>query len=445
MIMNVNIKLEEYIPNDEELKIYAQFFKEAFPKWFNFEGASIFMDINGKSVDAEEIIANIKKSTPIQLLSILKKYKALPKKLYRITENSTRNSENLPIYTGIREISLDNECSILAEAFFGIELHLLNAAGGLISSYDYKCAPELGVGQIIRKNLDDSIDQAYDDDVPDTYWSNEAIIDYSKNNLRKSYSFPSQKGEIYYVNKEFQTTEVIHATGDFVNLSSIHSLGWHQISNVSPDELPSGNENEKFFHFHVGLEWKEISDFTIQYNTFPFLNGRDNWILQHPILNKEEIYKLFYNKCKDDLFILDQLKNDPCSFQFMPTEILSDIFWVEKFCLIEPVNFLFVDNILRNNITFVTDLIGKTDRNKNTIYPYLPEQLRKNLDILMVMKKLCRLFDLPDKNDIGSSKIDDIRSFILDNKSSLKKIIEIFPNVIQYIPNEIYLDDNLPF
>ncbi len=436
-------KIEAFIPNSEQLKNYSQEFKNSLPNWNDSSGDPVFIDIDGCEQDAMELRKMISEESLSTNISLLKKFKVYPHKLYQITEISSGFSKTLPIYTGIKQVSLEGHGAILAEAFFGTEIHLLDAAGRILWKYKYNFSPQLGIGNLVRKSLDSEYDK--NPEIPDTYFSSESIVDYSPSDIKKSISFSTQKGEIYYVTNEYKTTEVIHGTGDLVYLSNLHSLGWHQISNVSPDELPSGNENEKFFHFHVGLEWKEISDFTIQYNTFPFLNGRDNWILQHPILNKEEIYKLFYNKCKDDLFILDQLKNDPCSFQFMPTEILSDIFWVEKFCLIEPVNFLFVDNILRNNITFVTDLIGKSDRNKNTIYPYLPEQLRKNLDILMVMKKLCRLFDLPDKNDIGSSKIDDIRSFILDNKSSLKKIIEIFPNVIQYIPNELYLDDNLPF
>jgi hypothetical protein len=114
----------------------------------------------------------------------------------------------------------------------------------------------------------------------------------------------------------------------------------------------------------------------------------------------------------------------------------------KKICLKEPVNFLFVDNILRNNLTFVIDLIEKTDRDKYSIYPYLSEKLRKNIDVLLVMKKHGRLFDLPDKDDVGTSKLDDIRSFILENKSRLVEVIEIFPNALKYLPNELEFNED---
>lgn len=445
--MNIsnNIIIEGFTPDTDQLNVYALAFRKSYHRWINDLGESIYMTSEGFEEDAKELHELISKTSPSKCIPLLKKYKILPEKLYRLTETSTGLSNSLLIYTGIRQISLEGQGSIIAEAFFGAEIHLLDAAGRILSICNYNYSPELGVGNLIRKNLDIFYNQN-SNEIIDTYFSNESIVDYSQSNLKKSHSFPTQKGGKYYVKNEFQTIEVIDGTGDFVNLSSIHSLGWHQITNFDPSELPIFSENEKIFNFHVGLEWKDIHDFTIQYNTFPFLNGRDNWIMQYPILNKEEIYKLFFNKCKDDLFILDQLKNDPCSFQFMPTEIRSSIYWVEKFCLIEPVNFLFVENSLKNNISFATNLIEKTDKQRNTIYPYLSEKMRKNLDVLMVMKKLGRLFDLPDKNDIGSAKFDDIRSFILDNKSSLVKIIDFFPNVIQYIPNELYAnEDDLPF
>jgi hypothetical protein len=433
-------KIEAFIPNSEQLKNYSQEFKNSLPNWNDSSGDPVFIDIDGCEQDAMELRKMISEESLSTNISLLKKFNVYPHKLYQITEISSGFSKTLPIYTGIKQVSLEGHGAILAEAFFGTEIHLLDAAGRILWKYKYNFSPQLGIGNLVRKSLDSEYDK--NPEIPDTYFSSESIVDYSPSDIKKSISFSTQKGEIYYVTNEYKTTEVIHGTGDLVYLSNLHSLGWYQISNVNSNELPFSTEYEKILHFHIGLEWKEISDFTITYNTFPFLNDRDNWIMQNQSLSKEDIYKLFFNKCKDDLFILDQLENNPCSFQFMPTEIRSNTSWVEKFCLKEPVNFLFVDNILRNNLTFVIDLIEKTDRDKYSIYPYLSEKLRKNIDVLLVMKKHGRLFDLPDKDDVGTSKLDDIRSFILENKSRLVDVIEIFPNALKYLPNELEFNED---
>ena len=358
-------KIEAFIPHDEQLKIYAEEFINAIPNWHDYSGDPMFIDIDGCEQDAEELIKMISEESLSTITSLLKKFKVYPHKLYQITEISSGFSKTLPIYTGIKQVSLEGHGAILAEAFFGAEIHLLNAAGRILSKYNYNFSPQLGVENLVRKNLDSEYGK--NPEIPDTYFSSESIVDYSPSNIKKSISYSTQKGKIYYVTNEYKTTEVIHGTGDLVYLSNLHFLGWYQISNVNSNELPFSTENEKILHFHIGLEWKEISDFTITYNTFPFLNDRDNWIMQYQSLSKEDIYKLFFSKCKDDLFILDQLENNPCSFQFMPNEIRSNPSWVEKFCLKEPVNFLFVDDILRNNITFIRELIEKTDRDKYSI------------------------------------------------------------------------------
>jgi hypothetical protein len=116
----------------------------------------------------------------------------------------------------------------------------------------------------------------------------------------------------------------------------------------------------------------------------------------------------------------------------MPIEIRSNRFWVEKFCLKEPVNFLFVDVNLRNDKQFAIDLIKLAGY--DTIYPYSNENIRKDLDILIVLRETGRLYDLPDPKDIGPEKINDIREFVSNNQSRIEEILNLFPNALQYAP-----------
>ncbi|MFY7794499.1 MAG: hypothetical protein ACOVQS_12045, partial [Chitinophagaceae bacterium] len=147
MIPTPIFRIESYTPDEEQLKAYALAFRDAHTRWQNYLGDAIFMSDGGFEEDAEDLREAIAKARTSRLVALLKKYEALPDKLYRITDNATGKSNALPIYTGIPEISLEGRGSVLAKAFFGAEVHLLDHSGRLISRYDHEYAPQLGIGQ----------------------------------------------------------------------------------------------------------------------------------------------------------------------------------------------------------------------------------------------------------------------------------------------------------
>jgi hypothetical protein len=431
-----NIQIEVFQPDSEQLKAYARAFKEAIPKWKNDLGHSIFMSKEGNEEDADELLELISKASQSKCISLLKKFEIIPEALYRITEVSSRVTESLPIYTGIRQISFEGPGSVLAEAFFGAEIHLLDAAGRVLSIYHHEYSPKLGLGQmyLIDRNSDYEIilkGHEYDPTAIE-------IVGYASESISRTFSFQSEYGREYKVEIEGETEKIIVGTGENITVSSLKRLGRYRLMRKSnEDDADDGygfpNTWVVKFDYHVGLHWENIPDFTIQYNTFPFLEGRDNWVLQGHINEPEEKIKLFKERWQDSSFIEHYLTTDRFSFQFMPTEIRSNRSCAEKFCIQAPVNFLFVDDKFKNDKQFVIDLI-KAGRWNNTIYPYLTEDLRKDIDILIALKSKGRLYDLPSPTEIGPEKINNICEFVSNNQSRIEEVLSLFPNALHYAP-----------
>jgi hypothetical protein len=244
-----------------------------------------------------------------------------------------------------------------------------------------------------------------------------------------------------------EAEKIIIGTGNTITVSNLKNLGAYQLLRKGDSE---GDDLLGDFHsswvcvdnfHHVGLEWKNIRDFTIQYNTFPFLNKRDHWVMKADALSAEDRCRIFAEGCQENVFIEKYLKEDPFSFQFMPSEIRGNRFWVKAFCLKEPVNFLFVELPLCIDRELSIELIRSADAYTHTVYPYLSESMRKDVDILIVMKETGNLFHLPEAKDVGEEKFNDIREFVSNNRSRIYEILELFPNVLDYASEDILSPD----
>lgn len=435
-----DIKIETFTPDKEQLKAYALAFKEAIQKWQNYLGDSIYMSHEGWEEDAEELRELISKATPSRCITLLKKNEIIPEKLYRVIQLSTGVTESLPIYTGIRQISLEGNGSVLAEAFFGAEVHLLDAAGRLLSVYDHEYSPKLGLSQLYLIDLN----SLYDSQVKGRRDDPTAmeIVGYAYEGINRNFSFHSEYGKEYILKSWNENEKTITGTGEYITVTNLSRLGKYTLIRKSnKDEAADdwmGLGAETWVHelnYHVGLEWKNIPDFTIQYNTFPFLEERDSWVLQSTLSEVEEKIKLFKERWQDSAFILYNLQQDPFSFQFMPIEIRDNRKWIERVCLENPVNFLYVGDKFKNDKKLAIDLIKLAS--EDTVYPYLTQHLRKNLDILITLKEVDRLYDLPNPDEIGEEKIKDISEFVLKNKSRIEEILNLFPNALRYAPKSI--------
>ena len=440
-------KIESFILDQKELENYALAFKEALPNWQNFLGEPIYMNQDRLEQDAEELIEAISNASLSKCIILLKEYEAIPERLFRVKEFSSGTSESLPIYTGIRQISLEGQGSILVEAFFGAELHLLDSAGRLLSIYNYEYPPELGLEQMYLIDCNSHYDSYIKGRNPDPTFVD--IVGYAPENIIRNFSFPSKKGKIYEVKCSgmSEAENIIIGTGNTITVSNLKNIGAYQLlrkGDAEDDDL-LGDFHSSWVcvdNFHnVGLEWKNIRDFTIQYNTFPFLNKRDHWVINADALSAEDRCRIFAEGCQENVFIEKYLKEDPFSFQFMPSEIRGNRFWVKAFCLKEPVNFLFVELPLCIDRELSIELIRSADAYTHTVYPYLSESMRKDVDILIVMKETGNLFHLPEAKDVGEEKFNDIREFVSNNRSRIYEILELFPNVLDYAPEDILSPD----
>lgn len=443
MTPSPTFKIESFIPDQKDFENYALAFKEALPNWQNFLGEPIYMTREKFEEDAEELIEAISNASLSEYITLLKEYEAIPERLFRVKELSSGTSESLPIYTGIRQISLEGQGSILAEAFFGAELHLLDATGRLLSIYNYEFPPELGLEQMYLIDCNSHYDSYVKGREPDPTFVD--IVGYAPENIIRDFSFPSKKGKIYEVKCRgmVEPEQRITGTGNTITVQNLKHMGTYQLlrkEDAEDDDL-LGDFHSSWvcvdnFH-HVGLEWKNIRDFTIQYNTFPFLNKRDHWVMQADALSSEYWCRFFAEGYQDKVFIEKYLKEDPFSFQFMPPEIRGNKFWVKAFCKSEPLNYLFVETPLCKDKELAMELIRFAGDNTSTIYPYLTESLRKDLDILIVMKETGKLFHLPEAKDVGEQKFNDIREFIRNNYSRIHEVLELFPNALQYATEDI--------
>jgi hypothetical protein len=434
-------KIESFNLDQKYLKAYALAFKEAVSNWQNILGDPIYMTQKKWEEDAEKLIKAISNASPSNCIALLKKYGATPEKLFRITELSSGASESLPIYTGIRQVSLEGQGSILAEAFFGAELHLLDAAGRLLSIYDYRFPPELGFGQMYLIDCNDDYDSLVGR-IPDPTFVE--IIGYAPENIIRNFSFPSKKGKIYRVGcRSCDEIQIFTGTGDSITVNNLKQLDAYHLERQADAEDGSIGSWVYIDTHHVGLEWKNIRDFTIQYNTFPFLNERDHWVMQADALSAEDWCKIFAEGWQDRELIEKYLEEDPFSFQFMPPEIRGNRAWVKAFCLREPGNYQFVETSLHNDREFAIELIKSAGNDTRTIYPYLHESLRKDVDILIVMKETENLFHFPEPREVGESKFNDIREFISNNRSRIYEVLELFPSVLHYAPEDMLSDRQL--
>jgi hypothetical protein len=379
--------------SDADLLTYAQAFRARCPDWHNFLGESVYMALmDGEDAEwrdfppfspfaevtpSGELFRELGDAPEMEWVSILRRHRALPEHFYSVSRPGTDISHAAPIYTGLVEVSLEGEGSIVAEAFLGAEVHVLDATGHVIhTTVRSDRTPRLGLGETLFTDLNSD----YDTQVKGRYDEcNVRITDYAM---------------------------------------------------------------------------EESHDFTIQYNTFPFLDGRDAWILDADRRTKEERISSHLDNWGKDGYLEKVLRGKPLDFQFLPPEVRSDAGWVERFSAHNPVNFLFASDELRHDKDFIVRLLSRqrSVTHPSTgiardipdpihVYPYLPRELRRDMDILKAMFDADLLFDLPWRDDYCKGLRDDFRAFMDREADRIMEWVEWFPYALHFGPD---LLDRLP-
>lgn len=204
-----------------------------------------------------------------------------------------------------------------------------------------------------------------------------------------------------------------------------------------------------------------LTDFTVQCNTFPFLEGRDEWCLHPDRTNRKRRMTEHLDNWRKEGYLEEVLRRRPLDFPILPPEVRSDPEWAERFSALHPVNFLSVSEALRNDKDFVIRLISHRRRvvhpstglardlaDPIKVYPYLPRHLRRDMDILRAMQAAGLLFDLPWPNDCTPEQCDDVRDFMDLHADRILQVVGLFPHILHFGPEVLermpkaYADDN---
>jgi hypothetical protein len=378
---------------EADLLAYAKAFRDRCADWYNFLGEPVYMALMegegavsrdyppfspfAEEANAAELLKDLAQAQVADFVPILRQYMALPDQLYTFCRPGIGHTYAEPIYTGLVEVSLEGSGSVIAEAFLGAEVHVLDASGHLIHR-DVRSAPipRLGVGE----------------------------------------SF-------------------------FTDLNSDY------------DTQVKGRYDERYVRIS-DYNQQPLADFTVQYNTFPFLDGRDEWCLYPDRTTREGRMATHLDNWRKEGYLEEVLHRRPLDFPFLPTEVRSDPGWATRFSELHPVNFLSVSEDLRNDKDFVVQLISHKRKvihpssglarelaDPIKVYPYLPCHLRRDMDILRSMHAADLLFDLPWPDDCTPEQCDDIRGFIDSNADRILDVLELFPNALHFGPTIL---DRLP-
>jgi hypothetical protein len=428
-------------PTSDELNEFAKRFRDCCDDWSNYLGDPIYINAEGMEEDAESLREELSAAGEEDLVDILRTYGLLPGELVFVCHPGTGQSQCIPVYTGIREVSLEGGGSVLAEAYHGAEVHLLDAEGSLILMAPGNAAPGLGLGETLLTDCNDDYDQLVKGRPYNP--SHVEIMGYALADRMVDKRFDTEPGVVYIVadGPYGSRRTIIQGTGSPHILKGPLRLGMHHVGCRKP--VDGRKRLVDLFSFHVGRKWEDLEDFTIQYNTFPFLRGRDDWMKASGGDTPEKMTERHLRNFESEDYVDQVCQRWPNEFQFMPPAIRSDPRWVGRFSTSNPSNFLHADESLRNDRGFIIGLMKEEGGPGTAIYPYIPRRLRRDLDVLMVLHAAQDLFHLPEPGEVGGSKRYDIESFVAENAGRISEILEVFPNAMQYATPALLADKSL--
>jgi hypothetical protein len=431
-------------PTQDDLKAYAKAFRERCPHWQNYLGDYIYMTSEGDEEDSESLTEELGKARSTGLVSILRRHGALPEELCFVMHPSTGGCLSAPIYTAIRQVSLEGRGSVLAEAFHGAEVHLLDSEGAIILVAPGDYAPRLG----LRETLFIDCNSHYDTQVKGRPYdeSHVEIVGYALADREVEHSFMTLPGRDYSIRRQgsMGPDTPVRGNGKPHAVRGVMQPGRYHVSlKEIESSFDFGEEWTVVSGFHAGLRWKDMEDFTIQYNSFPFLDGRDDWFAEPEGPSRQERIATHLKNWRNEGYVEEVYRHKPLDFPFLPLQVRSDPEWVTRFCSRRAVNFLGASDSVRNDRDFAIQLISAGDRPGAAIYPYLPSNLRRDLDVLKAMHAAGRLFSLPDPDDVSFLKYEDIRSFVAANLDRIREVLDIFPNILRFAPTEVFADRHI--
>jgi hypothetical protein len=169
---------------EEEIEVYINLLMSKIDNWHYFAGPCLSSKKEWYDEGAApQIIDELKrlyanKSNFKLLQSKLIELGLIPDDIIIVIDNGI--SSTLPIYTSIETINYEDGGSVLAEAFFGNETHLLNNYGDILYEEFYHHL-KLGKGSLLMIQINDDYDTQVKGRQPENQFE---IINYSVNFLK---------------------------------------------------------------------------------------------------------------------------------------------------------------------------------------------------------------------------------------------------------------------
>lgn len=429
---------------EEEIEVYINLLMSKIDNWHYFAGPCL--SSNKKWYDegaAPQIIDELKrlyanKSNFKLLQSKLIELGLIPDDIIIVIDNGI--SSTLPIYTSIETINYEDGGSVLAEAFFGNETHLLNNYGDILYEEFYHHL-KLGKGSLLMIQINDDYDTQVKGRQPENQYE---IINYSSQFLKdRKIEFKTEPKTKYsiYTNPGYFSKEII-GNDDVVNFENL-PLGKYSVIKYLEEEDYSdpfaGKKTETILEKLIGEPYENSDDFTFNYKVFPSLNTyyeKYSVIISEINISKnkkEIILSVLLDSITSDKKNNNSLYLDEYSiFPYLPEEFRTDLDILLAVFLIA----------INNN---------HSDQSISKIFKQIPKTLNELIIFInrniVVSYELNNLFPIKiphfDFDVVGNKKKSKIKSFVSNNISRIKEVLFLFPNILSYADQDVLSDKDL--
>ena len=415
---------------DEEIQVYAKLLVTKCNQWAYYAGPLIRTDNDCYELEfAEEILNKINSLSPKKLIKELRDLGLIPKLIYHIEDESNGISNSLPIYTAINTVNVEEGGSVLAEAFFGNEIHLLNGTGQILYEETYNWI-DIGCGNLMIIRINDDYDTQVKGRQPHNAYE---IINYANSIIGdRRVEFVTEKNSKYRIyGSNGNIDRMIIGDGNVCEFKNL-PLGRYMVNKVSETKSFLNLRDERILNKSIG-EF-ESDDFTFNYFIFPSVKlyiekymGILEIINSSPNIKDAAISKLLSSPKADfdNLFDFSIYPYLPFTLR-IDLDIILALFIRTMYAEYETrINYDFLERVELSisGIHQLRELINKEFK--------FPEQIKQcfKIDLTYLNSSI--------NDEIGPKRIAAIQSFIIENKDRIKEVLFLFPNILSYASPEI--------
>ena len=417
---------------DEEIQVYAKLLLAKCNQWANYAGPLIRTDNDCYELEfGEEILNKINSLSPKKLIKGLRDLGLIPKLIYHIEDESNGISNSLPIYTAINTVNVEEGGSVLAEAFFGNEIHLLNGTGQILYVETYNWI-DIGCGNLMIIRINDDYDTQVKGRQPHNAYE---IINYANSIIGdRRVEFVTEKNSKYRIyGSNGNIDRMIIGDGNVCEFKNL-PLGRYMVNKVSETKSFLNLRDERILNRSIGEFEFESDDFTFNYFIFPSVKlyiekymGILEIINSSTNIKDAALSKLLSSPKADfdNLFDFSIYPYLPFTLR-IDLDIILALFIRTMYAEYETrINYDFLERIELSisGIHQLRELINKEFK--------FPEQIRQcfKIDLTYLNSSI--------NDEISPKRIAAIQSFIMENKDRIKEVLFLFPNILPYAGPEI--------